>query len=882
MKKFNLILSILLLSLCLFAQDYTQLYVVGAGTPAGWDANKAVPMTLIKGSDAVFTWTGPLTAGEFKFINNRNSWKNSFTAAGDGYTELNKSYPLVFNDATDKKFLTSADGLYKLTVDMKNLKMDYATAAPSTGLLFNKTTNSFINLDYAITEIKQFTIEAWVFYNSIPSGEGAYILSTEDSPEAGSQGFSLRANGNKLQLCIGNGNWVSVTGKTSLNLGTWYHIAATCSESALKIYINGKLDGSVPLNKPMVASAKKMRIGESPTYTNRLFDGVMADLRLWNVVRTADEIMEKNTTSLTGSEIGLVANWKMNEGTGDIVTDIKTTFTTTKPSDVKWFIGTPKLKPVTNSLLICSNKEIEEAYNLAVKIVGGNVRGGILAAGAEYNTGWTRDCSINNWFAVSFLNPEVAEASIWNVTNDRKTIAAEYWDRIIWVIAALEHYKVTGDIEFLRQAYTCSANSMKIQENDYFDTQYGLFKGPSVFNDGISGYPEPIYDPTINSGAVVSHPNSASIKCLSTNCVYFGAYNALKEMGTLLKIDNETLQSYQTKADAIQANILKYLYSESENKLNYLIDNTGAIAKYQEGLGISFATILGVLNPSQAKKVIGGVTISEFGITSIYPDFSNFSPAKPGRHNNIIWPHVNGFFAQAAINVGDTSAFKSELNGITRLALDRDKGNYDFCEVYNPYTGAPDGGWQNNGHWPKLTRQTWCATGYMNMVYHGLLGMRFSTDGITFQPYLPANINQLELKDITYRNAVLDILVKGAGTKIKSFLLNGLEQNSYSIDTTLQGPNKIEIELENTPSDIPMNPIKTGFKVWPTQVNKGEIVSMETSKEGVFKIISMDGIVVLEQVVKNKTNLPVNLSSGNYILQFSNLKSKEYSKLIIK
>jgi len=43
MKKFNLILSILLLSLCLFAQDYTQLYVVGAGTPAGWDANKLYP-----------------------------------------------------------------------------------------------------------------------------------------------------------------------------------------------------------------------------------------------------------------------------------------------------------------------------------------------------------------------------------------------------------------------------------------------------------------------------------------------------------------------------------------------------------------------------------------------------------------------------------------------------------------------------------------------------------------------------------------------------------------------------------------------------------------------------------------------------------------------
>lgn len=59
---------------------------------------------------------------------------------------------------------------------------------------------------------------------------------------------------------------------------------------------------------------------------------------------------------------------------------------------------------------------------------------------------------------------------------------------------------------------------------------------------------------------------------------------------------------------------------------------------------------------------------------------------------------VNGFFAQASAKTGDTSAFKKELKGLTQLALDKDKGNGDFWEIYNPYTGIPEGGWQNGRH----------------------------------------------------------------------------------------------------------------------------------------------------------------------------------------
>jgi glycogen debranching enzyme len=335
-----------------------------------------------------------------------------------------------------------------------------------------------------------------------------------------------------------------------------------------------------------------------------------------------------------------------------------------------------------------------------------------------------------------------------------------------------------------------------------FNNQFGLFTGPSVFNDGIAAYPEPVYDKTNNSSFVLDHPNSKTIKCLSTNCVYYGAYKALVEMGELLKVDGATIQLYRQKAEALKASILKYFYSENENKLYYLVDNAGNIAKYQEGLGISFAVIFGILNNEQAFKLTKTATVSKFGITSIYPDFPRYSPAKPGRHNNIVWPMVNGFFAQACIGAGNYVSFSKELDGLTHLALDENKGNYNFREIYNPNTGDPDGGWQANGdaqpdfHWLSCRLQTWSATAYINMVQYGLAGIRIESDGITFSPFLPENVHFLKLEDISYRKALLNITIKGHGAKIKSFSLNGEMQSVYKISPSINGINDVKIEVE--------------------------------------------------------------------------------------
>jgi hypothetical protein len=74
-------------------------------------------------------------------------------------------------------------------------------------------------------------------------------------------------------------------------------------------------------------------------------------------------------------------------------------------------------------------------------------------------------------------------------------------------------------------------------------------------------------------------------------------------------------------------------------------------------------------------------------------------------------------------------------------------------EVYGGLQeGAP--GWQ----WRSCRRQTWSATAYLRMLLMGLIGMRFSPDGITFQPMLPEGISQLVLpRGLAYRQQSLQI-----------------------------------------------------------------------------------------------------------------------------
>jgi cellobiose phosphorylase len=83
------------------------------------------------------------------------------------------------------------------------------------------------------------------------------------------------------------------------------------------------------------------------------------------------------------------------------------------------------------------------------------------------------------------------------------------------------------------------------------------------------------------------------------------------------------------------------------------------------------------------------------------------------------------------------------------------------------------------------------------MVYMGLAGMRFDTDGVRFKPCMPAEITKLRLSRLKYRGAEIDIEISGSGTIIDRVLINGEEQKEAFLPANSKGIQKISIVMKN-------------------------------------------------------------------------------------
>lgn len=133
MKRVLLTLVILMTGVLAKSQDlsnsieYSQLYIVGPATTAGWSDANALEMDRI--NDGVFKWEGELKGNEeFKFLNTRSWYKNVLSATPDVMVELAKTYNLDFYAAWDLngkdwKFKMPKTGDYCIIVDLRNMKM---------------------------------------------------------------------------------------------------------------------------------------------------------------------------------------------------------------------------------------------------------------------------------------------------------------------------------------------------------------------------------------------------------------------------------------------------------------------------------------------------------------------------------------------------------------------------------------------------------------------------------------------------------------------------------------------------------------------------------------------------------------------------------------
>ena len=159
------------------------------------------------------------------------------------------------------------------------------------------------------------TLEAYVNFNSFASAPFlGNIINKDDT--GNDSGYMLRAGGNGIvNFVVGNGVWnETFSPANSISENTWHHIAAVYNGTTAKIYVDGTEVTSQSFSITIGNANKNLMLGKDSSYSDRFLDASIDDVRIWNVARTAEQINGSKNCELQGTETGLVAYYKFNQG----------------------------------------------------------------------------------------------------------------------------------------------------------------------------------------------------------------------------------------------------------------------------------------------------------------------------------------------------------------------------------------------------------------------------------------------------------------------------------------------------------------------------------------------------------------------------------------
>jgi len=254
---------------------------------------------------------------------------------------------------------------------------NYASSLMGQALSLNGSSGYVMVPDSNTLDITdKITIEAWI--NPTTLGSFKYIVSKRLGLVAN---YGFRLNGGKLEFYYaGSTGWQAWHSDSDvISLGSWQHVAAvfTFGSGSVALYVNGApVNGSWRLGhdglEAVITNDHPLRIGA--LYEGKLlpFDGLIDEVRIWNSVLTADQLMDTTppvitiTTPVDGAtyhkDQPVAAMWSTTDGFGTGVA----------------FEGgsVPSGDPIDTSILGMHSFEvtaIDYAKNMATKSVDYNI-----------------------------------------------------------------------------------------------------------------------------------------------------------------------------------------------------------------------------------------------------------------------------------------------------------------------------------------------------------------------------------------------------------------------------------------------------------------------------------------------------------------------------
>ena len=481
----------------------------------------------------------------------------------------------------------------------------------------------------------------------------------------------------------------------------------------------------------------------------------------------------------------------------------------------------------------------DAVYNLSLEeMIRAVEKDSTFRTGEKWGGVWTRDISYSIIHSMAYMQPRVAMYSLLRKVNKKKRIIQDTGtggaypcstDRIIWAVAAWELYKVTGDTNWLQQAYTIIKNSVEDDLQNVYDAKTGLVKGESSFLD----WREETYPAWMQPADIYES------ECLGTNAVHYQANRILSQMAAILK-DTKAVTKYQSIAARIKEGINQYLWMpDKKYYAQYLYGrNYKILSPRSEALGEALCVLFGIADTEKTKQIIAHTPLTAYGISCIYPQI----PDIPPYHNNANWPFVQAYWLRAAAMAGNEKAVLESIADIYRPAA---------LFLTNKENMVADNG-DYNGTQINSSVMLWSLSGNISIVHKVLFGINFNENNLSFTPFVPkAMAGKRSLQNFKYRNAVLNIELNGYGNQIRLFRIDGKASKVYAVPSNITGSHTITIELAGNEIKENNTHKVENYTSLPTPqltVNKDTLYWKKTAGVTVYQLLDKGKVITTSPV----------------------------------
>ena len=195
-----------------------------------------------------------------------------------------------------------------------------AMEAPGNALEFDGTDDavSFSNNSAFQSVENPLTIEAWISIEALPEDTDVIFMAN------GRYSMEINSSGRIETGMLVGGSWEHAVSSDSVSTEGWHHVSLTRDGSAVTFYIDGVVAGTGNIANGNITADDTfpLSVGANHLGTVLYFDGMMDEVRVWNVARTQKEILLTMNKVLAGDEAGLVAYYNFDQVTGTSLPDV--------------------------------------------------------------------------------------------------------------------------------------------------------------------------------------------------------------------------------------------------------------------------------------------------------------------------------------------------------------------------------------------------------------------------------------------------------------------------------------------------------------------------------------------------------------------------------